>query len=148
MVGLKRQRQPQANEDNPDIFHRAVGQQSFQILLHHCVQHAQRRRNSAQRQHQSAPPPHRFAQQIEHDADEAVHRHLGHHPAHQRRNVAGRGGMRQRQPHVQRNQARLGTRAKQRQRQDQRRPFRGDDASANRGKVVTAIGASQQAEGQ
>ena len=55
----------------------------------------------------SRPPTSSVAQQIEDDANEAVDRDLGHDAAHQRRNMARRGGMGERQPDMQRHQAGL-----------------------------------------
>ena len=66
-----------------------------------------------------APPPGRRTVEVEDDADEAVDRDLGHDAAHQRRDMAGRGRMRERQPDVQRHQPGLRAGAEQDQDQDQ-----------------------------
>ena len=58
-------------------------------------------------EHRRAPAPVGRPDEIEDDADEAVDRDLGHHAAHQRRYVARRGGMGERQPDVQRERARF-----------------------------------------
>ena len=60
------------------------------------------------------------AQQVKSDPHEAVDCDLGHHPAHQRGDVAGRSGMRERQPGMQRHHAGLRPCADQRQQQGQR----------------------------
>ena len=100
--GAERQRQAEADEHDADIFDGRVGEQALQVALHQRVQDAEDggdRRPSAST---IVPAHHVGAQQIEDDADEAVDRDFGHHAAHQRRDVAGRGGVRQRQPDVQR----------------------------------------------
>ena len=94
VIALKRQGQPQTNEDDADVFYRVISKQSFQIVLHQCVQHTQHCSNATQGQHRSSPPPCWRAQQIEYDANEAVYRHLGHDSTHQGRYVAGRSRMR------------------------------------------------------
>ena len=65
--------------------------------------------------HQSGGPT-----RIEDDADEAIDRDLGHDAAHQRRNMAGRRRMGERQPDMQRHEAGLGAGAEQHQQQHQR----------------------------
>ena len=70
------------------------------------------------------------AEQIEDDADEAVDRDLGHHAAHQRRDVARRGRMGERQPDMQRHQAGLRAGAEQHEDQHQRGKRRRTDARA------------------
>ena len=70
------------------------------------------------------------AEQIEHDADEGVDRDLGHDAAHQRRDMARRGGMGERQPGVQRHEAGLGSGADQHQNQNERRERRPRDGSS------------------
>ena len=75
--------------------------------------------------HDDAPPPGRRPDEIEDDAHEAVDGDLGHHAAHQGGDVAGRGRVGERQPHVQRHQAGLGAGAEQDQDQDQAGEGRG-----------------------
>ena len=70
------------------------------------------------------------SEQIEHDADEAVDGDLGHHAAHQRRDMARRGRMGERQPDMQRHEAGLGAGADQREDQNERREPRPKDARA------------------
>ena len=104
---------------------------------------------AAEREDHGAPPPDGRAEQVEHDAHEAVHRDLGHHAAHQRRYMARRGRVGQRQPHVQGHQAGLGSGSDQGQHQD------GGGQAGRMGRcradgieAVTAGRAGQQAEGQ
>ena len=73
----------------------------------------------AERDHDDAPPPGRRADEIEDDADEAVDRDLGHHAAHQGRDVARRCRVGERQPDVQRHQPGLRAGAEQDEDQDQ-----------------------------
>ena len=87
-------------------------------MLHQGVKHAHDRGDPAERQHHHAPPPGGRADEVERDAHEAVDSDFGHHPAHQRRDVAGRRGMRERQPDVQRHEAGFGTGADQRKDQN------------------------------
>ena len=96
----------------------------------------------------AARPPGRRAEQVEGDAHEAVDRDLGHHAAHQRRDVARRGGMRERQPGVQRHDAGLRSGADQRQHQRQRGDARRRMHRAHRGEGVAAGRAGEQAEAQ
>ena len=98
----------------------------------------------ARRNHDDAPPPGRRAIEVEDDADEAVDRDLGHHPAHQRRDVAGRGGMGEREPDVQWHQPSLRAGTQQDQDQDQSGQTRG--RTAHLGKRVTAASAGEQSE--
>ena len=106
-VGAKGERKPEPDENNADILHRVIGEQPLEIVLHQRVEHAEHGGDAGERQHDQAPPPDRRAQQIEDDAHKAVDRDLGHHPAHQRGDVAGRGRVGERQPDMQRNKPRL-----------------------------------------
>ena len=96
--------------------------------------------------HQRAPPPARRPEQVEHDAHEAVDRHLGHDAAHQGRDVARRGRVGERQPHVQRHEARLGAGADQREREDDGGDARRRRRVADRVERVAAGRARQQTE--
>ena len=100
------------------------------------------------REHHHAPPPVRRPEQVEHDADEAVDRDLGHHAAHQRGDMAGRGRMRERQPGMQRHHAGLRAGADERKHQHQRGQRRGWVRRAHRIEGVVAVGAGEQAEGE
>ena len=118
-VGLEGEREAEADEDDADVLDRAVGEQPLEVALHEGAEHAEHGGDAAEREHDDAPPPGRRAEQIEDDADEAVDRDLGHHAAHQRRDVARRGRMGERQPDVQRHEAGLRAGAEQHQHQDE-----------------------------
>ena len=125
-----------------------IGEQPLEIVLHQRIEHAHHRGDAAEREHHHAPPPGRRAEQIEHDADEAVDRDLGHHAAHQRRDMAGRGRMRERQPDMQRHQAGLRAGADQREDQHQRGEPGGRMRRADGVEGVVAVRAGEQAEGE
>ena len=82
-------------------------------MLHQSVEHAHHAGDASQRQHQHAPPPFRVAKQVEHDADEGVDCDLGHDAAEQAGDMARGRGMGERQPGMQRHEARLRTGADQ-----------------------------------
>ena len=86
------------------------------------------------------------AGEIEHDAHEAVDGDLGHHAAHQRRDMARRRRMGERQPDMKRHEAGFGAGADQsedqRQRAERRRRMRG----AHLREGVEAVGSGKQAE--
>ena len=115
-------------------------------MLHQGLNHSHHRRDAADHQHHPAAPPGQRSVQVEGDADEAVDGDLGHHPAHQRRNPAGRGRMGQRQPDVKRNDARLAPGADQRQCKHPDRQHRAVVACPHRGEGVVAIRTRHQAE--
>ena len=117
---LERERKAKSDEDDADVFHRVIGQQPLEIVLHERIEHAHHRGDAAEREHHHAPPPGRFAREVEHDAHEAVDRDLGHYAAHQRGDVAGRRRMRKRQPHMQRHQTGFGTGADEGKDQNER----------------------------
>ena len=118
-VGLEGERQAEADEDDADVLDRVVGEQALQVVLHQRVQHAEHRGGAAEHQDHHAPPPGGRPEQVEHDAHEAVDRDLGHDPAHQRRDVARRRRVGERQPDVQRHEPGLRSGAEQHQRQHQ-----------------------------
>ena len=93
---LERQREAKPDIDNADVLHRVVGEQALEIVLHQRIQHAHHGGDAADGEHEHAPPPIGRSQQVEHDADETVHRDLCHHAAHQRGNMTGRRRMRER----------------------------------------------------
>ena len=87
-------------------------------------------------------------EQIEHDAHEAVDRDLGHHAAHQRRDVARRCRMRERQPDMQRHEAGLGAGADERKNKHECGERRGGVRGANLGEAVAAVRPGKQPEGE
>ena len=88
------------------------------------------------------------AGEIEDDAHEAVDGDLGHHAAHQRRDVARRRRMRERQPDMQRHDAGLRAGADQRQDQGQRAERRRGMRGAHLREGIKAVGPGEQAEGE
>ena len=89
------------------------------------------------------------AEQIEDDAHEAVDRDLGHDAAHQRRDVARRGRMGERQPDMQRHEAGLRAGAEQHQTEHERgERRRRDGCSRIAVEGVAAVGPGEQAEGE
>ena len=118
-VGPEGERQPKSDEDDADVLDGAVGEELLEILLHHGIEHADERRAAADGEHDHGPPPFRLAEEVEHDPHEAVDRDLGHNAAHQRRDVARRRRVRERQPDVQRHEAGLRSGAEENKHQDQ-----------------------------
>ncbi len=116
-VRLERQRQAERREDNPDVLDRAIGERPLEIALHHRGERAQSRGEAADHEARRSPPPAWRGKKIEGDADEGVDRDLGHRPAHQRRDMARRGRVGERQPHMQGREPGLRACANQRQRQ-------------------------------
>ena len=147
-IGPEGERQAEADEDDPDVLDRVVGEQPLQIVLHQRIEHAEHRGAGAERQNHQAPPPGGQAQKVEDDAHEAVDGDLGHHPAHQGRDVAGRRRMGERQPDVQRHEAGLGAGAEQRQGQDQGREARRQAGAPDRLEGIAAARSGEQAESE
>ena len=147
-VRPKRHRKAQADEDDPDILDRGIGEQPLEILLHQRVEHAENRSDAAETQRDQAPPPDRRAEQVEHDADEAVDRDLGHHAAHQRGDVARRGRMGERQPDVQRHQSCFRSGAGENKQKHQAGREGVGTARADCFEGVAAVRAREQAKGQ
>jgi hypothetical protein len=74
-----------------------------QIALDCRGEYAEHGSDRSKRQRRHAPPELRRPEQIENDANEAVDGDFGHDAAHQRRHMARRGGMSERQPDMQGN---------------------------------------------
>src|SRR5713101_353030 len=87
-----------ADEDDADILHGVVGEQALEVVLHQRAEYPEHASDAGKRDDDDAPPPGRYAAEVKNDTDEAVDCDLGHDPAHQRRNMAGRCRMRQWQP--------------------------------------------------
>ena len=87
-----------------------------------------------------------MAVQVQKDADQPVQRHLGHHPAHQRRDMAGRCRMGQRQPGVQWHQTGFGPGPQNRQQHHQEAGHRRQRRVAHGGEGIGTLRAGQQAE--
>ena len=83
-MGLEREREPEADEDDPDILDRVIGEQPLEVMLHQRVEHAHHCGRAAEREHQHAPPPGGRADEVKYNSHEPVDGDLGHHAAHQR----------------------------------------------------------------
>ena len=147
-IGAERQREAKTDKDDADVLDGGIGQQTLQVVLHQRGENADHRGDGRQGQHDQARPPRRLADQIEHDPDEAVDGDLGHHPAHQRRDMARRRRMRQRQPDVERHEARFRARTDQRKQQHQGACDRIRMVPAHRRERIAAVGPCQQTERQ
>ena len=117
-------------------------------MLHECMQHAQDGAGTAEEQHRAPGRPRRRSHQVEHDANEAVYRDLGHHAAHERGHMARRSGMRERQPHMERHKPGLGARAEQCQRKNGGGCGNGELAIADGVECVTAGRTREETEAQ
>src|SRR5438445_79988 len=104
-VGLQRDGETEAREDDADILDRGVGEQPLEVVLHHRIQDAYRGGDAADKQHDHTRRPRRLPQQIEYHADKTVDRDLGHNAAHQRRNMARLRRMGEWKPDMQRHEA-------------------------------------------
>ena len=147
-IGAERQRQAKCCKDHADVLDRAVGQGALEVALQHRQQNAQHRRQRPHQDHRRGGPPRHRAKQIEHHPDEPIKGDLGHHAAHQRRDMTGGSRVRQRQPNVQRRDPGFRPGPQQHQRQDHRRHHRRACARPDRVKPVSAIRPGQQPEGQ
>ena len=146
VVRREGERETEADEDDADVLDRVIGEQPLDVVLHQGAEHAEQAGDAGERDDEDAPPPGRRAVEVEDDADEAVDGDLGHHPAHQRRDVAGRGRVGERQPDMQRHQARLRAGAEEDQDQDQSGERGG--RAAHLGERVSAAAAGEQSEGE
>jgi hypothetical protein len=120
----------------------------LEIVLHQRIQHAHDGGDAGDRQYHDAPPPGRRAGEVEHDPNETVNGDLGHHAAHQSRDMAGSGRMREGQPGVQWYESGLRAGTEQHQQQDQRAGGRGRMHRAHLRKAVKAVRTGQQPECQ
>ena len=106
-VALEHEPGADAEEDDPDVLDRVIGQESLEIVFHERVQHAQQRGDGSRGQDDGAPPGRAAAEQVQRDPQQPVDAKLDHRAGHQRRHVARRGRMCERQPDVERHQPRL-----------------------------------------
>jgi hypothetical protein len=107
VVGAKRQRQSEADENDADVFDRVIGQEPLQIVLHQGIQNPDGGADPAERQDRELEPWIGRAGKIQNDADEAVNADFRHHATEQRRRMAWRGRMGEGQPDMKRHQAGL-----------------------------------------
>ncbi len=135
----------EGGEDHTHVLHGGIRQHALDIRFHLRVQHAQEGRKRAQHHHQHAPPIAPGRQKVEHKATEAIERDFQHHAAHQCRNMARRGRMRVRQPHVQRHKTCLQREADKSGSEDGMLPYAAQAILCQRseGKII-ASGAEQQ----
>ena len=135
-VALKHESRAHAEENDPHVLDRVIGEQPLQVVLHQRVEHTEQRRNGPQAQHDPAPPRRATTEQIEGNTHEPVDPHLDDHAGQQRGDMARRDRMRHWQPHMERDHAGLGPEADQREEKDhvagggweRRRPHRGKRA--------------------
>jgi hypothetical protein len=80
--------------------------------------------------------------------DKAVDRDLGHDAAHQRRDVAGSGGMSKRQPDMERNQARFRAGTQEHENQNQCNDEVGVAIDSDVGEAIAAARTGEEAEGE
>jgi hypothetical protein len=147
-VGAEGQCQAQRHEDHADILDRRIGQYALEVAVEHGVEQAQHRRHCTQNDGRERPSPGGRAEQVEGDAHEAVDRHLGHDAAHQRRDVARRRRMGERQPGVQGDQSALRAATDERCRQHQCGDQRLGWMGANGVESIAAGRPGETAEGE
>ena len=79
------------DQDNTDILDTVVGQQPFDVMLAQGIDDAQDSGDHTDDQHRLAEKQGAIGQQ-DIEAEDAVDTHLDHHPRHDCRDMAGRGG--------------------------------------------------------
>ena len=94
-------------QDDPDVLDAGIRKEPLEIVLHERIQDAEQRREPSQRQNDHAPREPGHAQTERTDADDSVDAGLDQHAGHQRRNTGRRRRVGIRQPHVERDDARL-----------------------------------------
>ncbi len=94
-------------QDDADVFDAVIGEEALEVVLHQRIEHAENGRQSADQKDEDAPRQSRQTQTKGAEPNDAVDPSLDQDAGHQRRNTAGRGGMRFRQPDVQWDDARL-----------------------------------------
>ena len=107
------QRDPDADQDDPDVLDAVEREQALEVVLHQRVQHAQHGGDDADHEDEEAPPLGPRAQDLEPEPDDPVDPGLDHHPRHQRRDVGRRDRVGPRQPDVERDRAGLRAEADQ-----------------------------------
>ena len=147
-VRLEGEREAKADIDDSDIFDRVIGEQPLQIVLHQRVEHAEHGRGAGEREHDHRPPGRGRTHQIEDDADEAVDRDLGHHAAHQRRDVARCRRVRGRQPSVQRHETGFRSRADDHEQKHEGGFERRERVRAHRIEEIISAARRHHAEGE
>ena len=64
-VRLEGKRQAKADENDTDVFDRAVGKETLEVLFHQCVEDTKNGSLTAEEKHDNARPPCRLAEQVE-----------------------------------------------------------------------------------
>ena len=101
----------EGRENNAHVFHGGISQNTLDIVFHLRIEHAKEGGYRAHQHHYHAPPVVPGGQKAEHKATKAIQRNLQHDATHQRGNMARSCGMRIGQPHMQRHQASLQSKA-------------------------------------
>ncbi len=130
------------------MLHRRAGQRGLGVRLEVRAQRAEQRGSAADGDQGQAPPARLLrAGEVEQGADHHVDRDLHHRPAHRRGGEGGCGGVRERQPGVQRREARLGARPEQHEREEGggRSALRWCSAQRGEGEVA-AVGTGRRDE--
>ncbi len=118
----------------------------LQIALDDGIEDADQGAQRAKQHDDPAPPPDGAADEIEEHAQKRVDRDLGHDAAHQRRDVARRGRMGERQPGVQGHEPGLGAGAEHGERDDDRGRQRGRCGLPDCREAVAAAEAGKDTE--
>ena len=127
-----------AAPNDADVFDAVVGQQSFEVVFHQRVKHAEHGRDGANRHHGHAPPERRGAKEVEQHPGQTVDAGLDDRAGHQRGNVTGRDRVCHWQPDVQRHDARLDAETEQEQ-NERRVTFAGRHLLAEAVQAVEAV---------
>ena len=96
-----------AEQNDPDVLHAVIGQEPLEVVLDERVEDAEEGGSRADEEEDRAPPRRPLAEPVEAHAQEAVDAQLDHDARHEGRHVTRGRGMGQRQPDVERNEARL-----------------------------------------
>ena len=99
---------PQAQQDDPDIFHTVIGQQPLEIMLGQGKKNAQNTGNNTGHNQYHSPTVDRSTKQ-EHCPKDPVNTHFNHHPGHIGGDMTGRGRMGLGQPDMNRQYSRFHT---------------------------------------
>ena len=105
MFGGKQHAGADAEQNDSHVFEAGIGQQPLDVIFHHGVHDAQKRRQNSQPHDQPTPPGRTDPQEVKIEAAQSIDRRLQHYARQQGRNMAGCGGMSFGQPDVQGNHA-------------------------------------------
>src|SRR5207247_1886639 len=137
---------PEAQGNDADVFHAAVGKEPFEIMLgerKEDAEDARRHANTAQ----DPAPPHRWRPDEREDADEPIDARLDHDAGHQSGDVGRRRRVCFRQPDVEWHEARLCAETNHREQEHHTRTSRGSKAvEIERTQEKTKIGSRKNAD--